>query len=279
MATDRQTEVDFDARTALSDAGPPWSVQLHPSLAAMSGNMHAGHVAAIVLRALEQVVDDPARAPRTLTLQLPAAIAAGAVAVDARVTRTGGSMSWAAADVEQAGELVATALASFGRERPSPEHHGLTMPAVPTAQDCPPLFEGTATSGMRVVDTCEFRTVTPFATLASGRGPAEVLLWMRMVEDRPVDALSATMLADLCPPSIFPALSEPRAVPTTEMSVHLADVAAAARDPWLLGRFRTGHVADGYVIEDGELWTPDGALVLVTRQLRRLLSLPAPGSR
>jgi acyl-CoA thioesterase len=55
------------------------------------------------------------------------------------------------------------------------------------------------------------------------------------------------------------------------MAIHFAALDAMADSPWLLGAVRTTHAADGYAIEDGELWTPDGRLVLQSRQLRRIL--------
>ncbi len=48
-----------------------------------------------------------------------------------------------------------------------------------------------------------------------------------------------------------------------------------ARGEWALGVFRTNHAADGYASEDGELWSADGELLALSRQLRRILA-PRP---
>jgi acyl-CoA thioesterase len=94
---------------------------------------------------------------------------------------------------------------------------------------------------------------------------------MRLVEDRPLDELAATMLADAGPPALFAHLTEAVAMPSVEIDLHFAESAGLADGPWLLGCFRTIHASEGYAIEDGELWTPAGHLVLTVRQQRRLL--------
>ncbi len=104
----------------------------------------------------------------------------------------------------------------------------------------------------------------------SGSGTASGAVWMRLADDRPVDALTAVVLADAAVPALFLALDEFTPMPTVEMVVHFADLAVAEHSPWLLGHIENVHASDGWAIEDGELWTPRGELVLTARQLRHL---------
>ena len=63
-----------------------------------------------------------------------------------------------------------------------------------------------------------------------------------------------------------------RGVPTIDLSVHFrAPMPPAARpdDPYLCV-FRSQIARDGYVEEDGEIWTRDGILLAQSRQLALL---------
>jgi hypothetical protein len=142
------------------------------------------------------------------------------------------------------------------------------MPDVPPPAECRPLIEKPiAEAGVGLL--VEHRPARPPIPLTGG-DRAEIVVW-RLVEDRPVDALSAAMLADAGPPALYGRLSQYVAMPSTDLTIHFADLAAASAGPWVLGVFRTSHAASGYAIEDGELWTEEGRLVLQARQLRRIL--------
>jgi hypothetical protein len=95
---------------------------------------------------------------------------------------------------------------------------------------------------------------------------------MRLGEDRPIDAASALVLADGAVPALYGCLNAFVPIPTIELGVQFADLGAAAGSPWVLGVFDHLRAADGYSVEDAELWTPDGRLVLSGRQLRRVLA-------
>jgi hypothetical protein len=95
---------------------------------------------------------------------------------------------------------------------------------------------------------------------------------MRLAEARPVDVLSAAILADAVVPALYGAITDPLPLPTIELALHFAP-AVAAPEPsgWVLGVFRTRLAAAGYAVEDGELWDRRRRLLLTARQLRRAL--------
>jgi acyl-CoA thioesterase len=243
----------FDRHTAVDDEPiGPWRAEVAPELSGFAG-AHGGYMAAIALRALTRAVCDPQRAPRSLMVHLLASVAPGAVDLHARLDRAGSTMSAASLRIERDGATLATALGSFGTPRESLSHCAVTMPDVPAPEKCPPIVE------------------KPVAQARTGL-LAELLVWMRLLEDRPTDALSACMLADAAPPALYGRLSSYVAMPSTDITVHFADLAASERSPWMLGVFRTRLAADGYAVEDGELWTPDARLLLSARQQRRILT-------
>jgi hypothetical protein len=91
--------------------------------------------------------------------------------------------------------------------------------------------------------------------------------------ERPVQVSQSFKLGAL-------ACERPRQVHVTPPEVNhalLAGSSVASRDPSLPTSgdraeiVVTSHAASGYAIEDGELWTEAGRLILQARQLRRIL--------
>jgi acyl-CoA thioesterase len=104
---------------------------------------------------------------------------------------------------------------------------------------------------------------------------AETGGWIRLAERRPYDAALVAALSDAWYPAIFTRVAKPAGVPTIDLTVHLRSVEALQRmqpDDWMAVRFRTTVAGEGYLEEDGELWSPDGTLVAHSRQLGVLLT-------
>jgi hypothetical protein len=101
------------------------------------------------------------------------------------------------------------------------------------------------------------------APLFSGGAEALTGGWIRLAEgERPLDAPLLAAYSDAWPPAVI------------DLTVHfrstLPDPAAAA-NAWTLAMFRSRLVREGFIEEDGELWTPDGQLLAISRQLALLL--------
>ena len=251
----------FDVRI---DAG--WWIVMGPN---------GGYVAAIVLRAMEAALGDPTRPPRSLTIHYVEPAVEGPARVHVRVERSGRSLSSLSARLEQDGRLIALALAAFGRTRDSIALHDLHMPEVapPEGLSPPPSIPG-RTAPMR--DRFETRP----ALGNSEPGTAARALtggWLRLAEPQVPDAPALAMFCDSWPPAIFqrhaPGTSSMRGVPTLDLTVHFrAPVPAHARpDDFYLCVFRTQTACDGFLEEDGEIWTRDGVLLAHSRQLAMLV--------
>lgn len=241
-------------------------VELAPELRGFGG-IHGGHLAAIALEHAAHAVADPARSPRALTLTLASAATGGALEVDATVAHAGGSLSATSVRLAQGGRVAALGVATFGAARPGITRDDRRMPAVPPPEDCAPLVEAPVAEAQGL--PIEHRPAAAPLPL-SGSGVARIVVWMRRRAGDPLDAAGATLLADGAVPALFGAIDAFVAMPTVELSLQFADIAAAARSPWVLGVFESVFAADGYAVEDGELWTPDGTLILTARQLRRV---------
>lgn len=263
------TPTAFDTHTAIEDDRiGAWRATIAPELSGFGGT-HGGYLAAIALRAMWRLVHDPQRKVRSLGIELLAPVEPGVIELWPRLERAGSSISGPTLWLEQAGQTVGTAHALFGSPRPSSEYLGVHMPDVPPPEACHPISEKPAPDA-RAGLLVEHRPAAPPFPL-SGSERAEILVWMRPIESRPLDALSLAMLADAAPPALFAHLTQFVPIPSVEITLHYTAVDPASDNPWVLGVFRTGHAADGYAVEDGELWTPDGRLALQARQLRRII--------
>ena len=242
------------------------NVTLDPTLTGFGGAAHGGYVMTLALRALADAVDDPERIPRSLTMHLLAPIHGGEVDIVARTERAGGSMTSASAHLFQEEAVVGAALAAFGRDRPSLAQQDAAMPAVPPPEELAPLLDlPVPESEMQV----EHRPAAGPMPL-SGGDRAELVSWMRMAADRPVDVSAATHLADSLAPALYGALTEYVAMPSTDITLHYAGE-VRSESPWVLGVVRNRFAGDGYALEDGELWSREGRLLLRSRQMRRVL--------
>lgn len=259
----------FDLHTAVEDDGiGSWRAIITRELGGFGGT-HGGYVAAIALRAMARLVGDRQRTARSLGLGLLAPIVPGALELRPRCERDGSSTSAIASRLEQDGAVVGSSRALFGSARPSLEYLGLQMPDVQPPEKCEPLKKDPAPDAPAGL-LLEHRPAAPPRPL-TGSERAEILVWIRLVENRPLDALSLAVLADGAAPALFAHLTSFVPIPSVEITLNFCAVEAAGDSPWVLGVFRTRHAAGGYVVEDGELWTPSGELALLARQLRRIL--------
>ncbi|CAN5675176.1 thioesterase family protein [soil metagenome] len=228
---------------------------------------NGGYVAAVILRALTRAVDDPERTPRSLTVHYQAPPAEGAVEVVTEVARTGRSLTSLGARLEQDGTLVATAQAAFARGRPSLEFCDLRPPEVPGPDHCPP--EGVAPQAIDIPIRERYETRwalgdPPF----SDSGTSTAGGWIRLREPAPIDHALIVALTDAWIPPVFARTAGFVAVPTVDLTVHFrSPIPPLAEDAFLLTVFTSRVATDGFVEEDGEVWTADGVLLAQSRQL------------
>ncbi len=243
---------------------------------------HGGYLAAIILRALIAGLDDPARAPRSLTVHYPAAPADGPVEIEVRVERAGRSLATLSARMVQDERTVALALAAFSPAWPAEEWSDAVAPASPPPEEVEPLRPGPG-------EMPDFFARVETRPTLGGRifgGSEEAVAggWLRTRPAEPVDAPVAAFLLDAWWPAAFSRLDAPAAVPTIDFTVHFRRPlpwAGCPPDEPVLGAFRSRELHDGFLEEDGELWSRDGVLLAQSRQLALLVAPRAsapPGS-
>ena len=261
----------FDADTAVRRIGAGrYAARIDRGWWVVAGP-NGGYVAAILLRALAAEAGDAARSPRSLSIHFVARPEEGPARIEARVERRGRSLSTLTARMTQGDRLVALALAAFAL--PQPDAGGFShaaMPAAPPPDACPPLVPR-----IPLHERYEYRWAIGSPPFSGG---SEALCggWIRLAEPRGLDAPLAAALCDAFPPAVFSALGDASltgGIPTVDLTLHfrspLPGPEAPVADP-VLAVFRTRLLREGFLEEDGELWSRDGRLLVQSRQLALL---------
>ncbi len=266
----------FDRDTALTAMGdgrfagrmdPGWWIERGPN---------GGYVAAIVLRGLTMAVDDIARTPRSLTIHYLAPPAEGDVVMETTIERTGRRVTFVTGRLLQGDRVLALAMAAFAVSIPGVEFADITMPsAMPIDQTEPiPLMQRPGGSPAPMRERYDQRWAIGDPPFTGGDAQAVVGGWIRFAEPRPVDHLSVAAYADAWIPSLFTRFPQPTAIPTVDLTVHFrAPLPRTSMKPddYCLVVFRTQVAAEGFIEEDGEVWSPDGVLLAHSRQLAALI--------
>lgn len=264
----------FDTDTAVEPLGDGrWACRLDRGWWIVRGP-NGGYLAAIVLRAMAAEVADPERHPRSLTLHYLRPPREGPAEVRVTVERTGRTTTTLTARMVQDDRLCIIGIAAFGTPLPGPTWDRLPAPAVPPPGEVPEV-DTSGGAGIPMRERWRYRYV--FGPPPPGTGDEAVTGgWMRLREPRVIDEVLVAAMSDSWPPAVFAAPLPPTAAPTVDLTVHFRHrlpLEDLPPDGWVLARFRTRVVRDGFLDEDGELWAPDGTLLAQSRQLA--LALPA----
>jgi acyl-CoA thioesterase len=268
---------DFDRETAVEPLGDgryesrldrAWWVHRGPN---------GGYLAAIVLRALTETVGDPGRSPRSLTVHYAAPPVEGALEITTTIERAGRSLTSCSARLSQDGKLIGLALAAFSQARPGPEFADLRPPVAPPVEESP-MIDPPADDPMipDIAFRWENRMVRGGFPLEA-TGEAVISRWIRLPEGRVVDAPVAAAITDAVIPAVFGRIEEQIVVPTVDLTIHFRSslpLPDAEPDDYVLAEFRTKVAAEGFLEEDGELWSGDGVLLAQSRQLAAILPMP-----
>jgi acyl-coenzyme A thioesterase PaaI-like protein len=182
---------------------------------------NGGYLAALLLRAAEQVVADPCRQVRSLSVHYLRAARAGPAEIECLYERRGRSLSAISLRMEQnqePQEPVCLALAAYMADLPS----GLEHDAAP-APRVPPPSELAAVSPDFPLPEYAHRfdyRFAPGAELFAGGQKAQTGGWMRLREARSLDAPLVALFADAWLPALFAICAQPMAVPTLDLTIH-----------------------------------------------------------
>jgi acyl-CoA thioesterase len=229
---------------------------------------NGGYVAAILLRALRAAVADPARLPRSFTVHFTSPPTEGPAEVATALERVGRTVTTATARLEQGGKLRALALAAFGTPRTGPDFAHLVRPEVTPPERAVPLA-----SSFPIPMRERFESRAVFGPPGPASPEAVSGGWIRLREEPgPVEPELVAAYTDAWPPAVFSQIAPTdlaSGVPTVDLTVHFRAAWPAELDPteFALVVFRSRLARDGFVEEDGEVWTRSGLLLAQSRQL------------
>jgi acyl-CoA thioesterase len=238
-----------------ADASNRWTAYVGPN---------GGYLAAIVLSAFTDMVDDPRRSPRSVTVHYLEPPTFGPLEVVVKVRRSGRSMTSLSGELVQDGRTKALALAAFSNARPGPDFHDAAMPSVPP----PPAADEFVMS-----NAVELAQV--FGPKARSGETADIGAWVRLDEPRALDALLAAVYVDSWYPALVVRVDGQVSAPTVDLTIHFRRPLPrpdTKPDTYYFLRLRSLVAVDGFVEEDAELWSPSGELLVQSRQLEVVLN-------
>jgi acyl-CoA thioesterase len=240
---------------------------------------NGGYVAAIVLRALQEALGDDDRHPRSLTLHYLSPPAEGPVIVEVTVERHGRTLTtlsarmWQGrADAPDDRRLLVIATGAFAVSRPSFDFDEGSMPVVERADRLEPAERPPERAPVPMAERYETRFAVGAPPFVAG-DTAHTGGWIRLAEPEPLSPALVAAYTDSWIPALFSRSTAPVAVPTIDLTIHFRRPVPADYDDWCLVEFRSRAAHDGYLDEDGWIWTSDGELLAQSRQLAVVMPL------
>jgi acyl-CoA thioesterase len=259
---------EFDQATAVLPTSDGFSATIDPGWT-IGSRPNGGYLLALATRAALTVAGQPH--PLAVSCHYLAPPSTGPAEVEARLLRSGRSVSSAGVTLLQEGQPCLEALVSAGRLEPDAEPAWSAdsgPPQLPPPEEClPAQAELPTRPGVRVaiLERVDVRIDPGTAGWAIGQpaGRLESAGWVRFSDGRPPDPLGLLLAADVLPPSIY-GLGIVGWAPTLALSFYLRDLPAAG---WLRCAARGRLLRGGWFDEEVEVWDERDRLVAQSRQL------------
>jgi acyl-CoA thioesterase len=259
---------EFDLATAVLPTSDGFNVTIDPGWT-IGSRPNGGYLLALATRAALAAAGQPH--PLAVSCHYLAPPSTGPAELEARLLRSGRSVSSAGVTLLQEGQPCLEALVSAGRLEPDAEpawRADSGPPELPPPEEClPGQAELPTRGGVRVaiLERVDVRIDPGTAGWASGQpeGRLESRGWVRFSDGRPPDPLGLLLAVDVLPPSIY-GLGIVGWAPTLALSFYLRDLPAAG---WLRCAARGRLLQGGWFDEEVEVWDGRDRLVAQARQL------------
>jgi acyl-CoA thioesterase len=266
----------FSSETEVTQLGVGrYSANMDRSWWIVSGP-NGGYVAAVILRAICEEVNDPARQPRSITLQFLRVPKEGEVEIEVVVERVGRTVSNLSARMTQDGVLLVITIAVLAENREASLSFN-ELPGLPLLPDgtAIPAAESLAAEDLDPSRDVPMRAhyeqrwvigEHPFQPLPSGESVARTGGWLRPAGGEAIDSIALAAMSDAWLPPIFSRVREPLLIPTIDLTIHFRGLPT---DPYAFCfvLFESPLSLDGYLIEHGQIFDAQGHLIAESRQL------------
>lgn len=229
-----------------------------------------GLTAAQALHALRRSCENE-RPLRSLMVSFISAAEAGDIHIHCEELHRGNSATWAEARVSQAGKLIATVTAFFGKSRdsaisvnaatrpdcPGPEHASHVM-----ASDNPLMPAFTRNYEMRFAIGGAPASASPLSEMGA---------WVRYRDEQePLSEEQLVAILDLPPPAVMQMFTQPKPVSSLAWHIefldHLESDDSRDNKGWWFMHSRAKATSDGYSQEHTTLYTPSGRALALSQQ-------------
>lgn len=204
---------------------------------------------------------------RALTVSFVAPVQPGTATLKRRILREGKNVTQIAVDIEQAGEVVLAALASYGRSRPS----RVRVVDLPSAH-VPPREQGPAFPPIDILPefTSHFDYRVSLGGLPfTGNASREFGGWMRFrAEQQPMTIGLLLGMVDAWPPAVLPHLTAPAPASSLTWTIEFPeplDNQLNSHDWWQYAAY-IDYANEGYGHTHAHIWDAAGNLVAISRQ-------------
>lgn len=231
-----------------------------------------GLVAALAVRATARLLPADRRL-RSALVDFVGPAQVGVVRVEARVLRAGRTLTHTEARVTQGGEVCAVLLLAWAADRSTGIRvDGAPPPTVPAPDDLPafPYLPGITPAFTQQYAYRYTGDALPF----TGAATAALGGWCRLREPEPVDEAVLLTLLDAWPAPVLPLARGPAPASTVTWMVDFVGAATAPADEWWRFEADTDAASAGHASVRGRLWSADGTLVAIGRQLVAEFSAP-----
>lgn len=261
--------MDWDEATHLRRLSPTsFTATIDEDWTSLQG-AHGGLVAALAVTAANAVVTDlgveQTTTVRAATFGYARGSSLGRLRLDVEVIRQGRALVTTHVTTTQDGRTT-----TIARLHHSTPWEGPQFSDAPTP---PPHPEGTVRlewPGRGHLNNVDAH-LHPETLAFAGSDRAEWIAWCRPLHGGTIDTAWLTMFGDYFPPAVFTRSVEPTRAVTIEYSIQVHSAAGVWRiadDKHLTARMQAFHSHDGFAVEDGWIWLPDGSLLATTRQTR-----------
>lgn len=231
---------------------------------------HGGVVAALTVRAAQQTLNalgvEPNTTLRAATFGYASGNVVGDLAIGVEVIRRGRTMVTAHVTVVQNDKTTTVGRLHFATPWEGVEFSDAPAPPVKPSE----LLRIDGNGQKRHINNVETH-MDPATAPLSGAPRGEWLAWCRPHHGGTFDATWLTMFGDYFPPAVFARNTEPSRAVTIEYSLQIHSAAGSwtiADDEYLPSRMHVFHSHDGFAVEDGWIWLPNGHLLATVRQTR-----------